>query len=131
MGAAAEHRGNALIRLEAGRGIDARRIQEDEVRAIEIAEDCNAFSRQAMEYLVEPRGLRQNTIERARVRRGWKKRHMAVISAHNVWVDADSRNAMAYHGACVRRAKAIHELFKFALGCWTIPNHIQVPRAAT
>lgn len=131
MGVASEHRGNTLIRRQATCEIDELRTQADMTRAIEIAEDCNVFSRQAMEYLTDPRGLRQSTIERARSRRGWAKRHLAVIDAHNSWVNADCRYAVSYHAACVRRAKAIYALFVFALGCWTIPRHIQVPRAAT
>lgn len=130
MGAAAEHRGNALIRRQAQDGVEAQRYAEDVTRAVQVSEDCNAFTTQAMGYLVEPKGLRQNTVERSKSRRGWGKRHSALCAAHNAWVDADSSNAYAFHAACVRRAKAAHALLVFALGCWTIPDHIRVPRAA-
>jgi hypothetical protein len=110
--------------------MEARRAAEDAARAVQTAEECNAFVRQAMEFLAEPSGLRQPTVERATQRRGWAKRQAALIDAHNAWVDADYRCAMAYLGASVRRAKAAHELLTFALGGWTIPAHIAVPRAA-
>lgn len=131
MGAAAQHRGDAVIARQAWANIDARRATEDAARAVQTAEDCNAFVRQAMEFLAEPSGLRQPTVEAMHKRRGWAKRQAALIKAHNAWVDADYRCAMAYLGASVRRAKAAHELLTFALGSWTIPAHIQVPRAAT
>lgn len=131
MGAAAEHRGNELIRRQCREAIDAQRDAENAALALQVSEDCNAFTTQAMGYLIEPKGLRQNTVERAKLRRGWGKRHTALCTAHNAWVDTDSRNAYTYHAACVRRAKAAHNLLIFALGCWTIPDHITVPRAAT
>lgn len=130
MGVAAQHRGNAVIRQQVCRELDVRQSREESRRAIQVAEDCNAFVRQAMDYLAEPRGLRQKTVENSRTRRGWARRHAALVAAHNTWVDVDSRNAFAFHGASVRRAKAAFELLIFALGCWTIPDHIQVPRAA-
>lgn len=88
------------------------------------------FSTQAISYLADPRGLRQNTVERAKIRRGWSKRHEKLTAAHCAWVDVDSRNLSAYHAACVARAKAAYDLLVFALGCWTIPDYITVPRAA-
>ncbi|WP_157266550.1 hypothetical protein [Azohydromonas aeria] len=130
MGAAAEHRGNALIRRQTDAQGEARRTSEDTARALQIAEDCNEFTRQALAYLAEPRGLRQPTVERAKTRRGWTKRHAALVAAHCAWVDADSRDATAWGCVCVRRAQAAHALLTFALGSWTIPDHIKVPRAA-
>lgn len=130
MGAAAEHRGNDLIRRQCKAIWAEKEAQDAAQRALQVAEDCNVFVSQAMEVLMEPRGLRQSTVERARTRRGWAKRHAALVSAHNRWVDVDSRNLGAYHAACVERAKAAHGLLVFALGGWTIPEHIRVPRAA-
>jgi len=130
MGAAAEHRGNDLIRRQCGSVISAQRDSEDARRALQVAEDCNAFVTKAMAVIVDPRGLRQNTVERAKNRRGWGRRHAQLVAANNIWVDVDTRNLGAYHAACVRRAKAAHALLVFALGCWTIPDTIQVPRAA-
>jgi hypothetical protein len=130
MGAAAEHRGNALIRRQAGAAHAARQAIEDAARAAQVAEDCNEFARQAWAYLLDPSGLRQPAVERAKTRRGWAKRHAELSAAHCAWVDADHRNAMAYLSACIRRAKAAHALLTFALGGWTIPDHIEVPRAA-
>lgn len=130
MGAAAEHRGNDLIRRHAAIVSDQRRRSEDQARAIQIAEDCNEFTRQAMALIIEPKGLRQNTVERAKSRRGWGKRHAALVSAHNTWVDADSRNLFSYVEASINRARAAYSLLVFALGCWTIPDHIKVPRPA-
>lgn len=131
MGVAAQHRGNNIIRQQAWQEVDERRAHEELARALQVAEDCNAFVRQAMDYLVEPRGLRQKTVERARTRRGWAKRNAALVAAHNAWVEVDSRNAYAYHSTSVKRAQAVYKLLVFALGCWTVPMHIQVPRAAT
>lgn len=130
MGAAAEHRGNALISKHFADELAEQRIHEQCALALQVSEDCNTFSTQAISYLADPRGLRQSTVERARTRRGWNKRHEKLTSAHNAWVDVDSRNIHAYHAACVRRANAAYELLVFALGCWTIPDHITVPRAA-
>lgn len=130
MGAAAEHRGNDLIRRQCESVVSAQRESEDAQRALQVAEDCNAFVTKAMAVIVEPKGLRQNTVERARTRRGWDKRYAQLANAHNDWVDADSRNIGTYHSACVRRAKAAYALLVFALGCWTIPDNIEVPRAA-
>lgn len=112
---------------------EGRKEREDianEVRAIEVAEDCNHFVRLVMDYLVEPRGMRRPNVEGAPARRGWAKRNQKLIEAHCQWVDVDSRYAYAYHSACVKRAQAAYKLFVFALGCWRIPEHIAVPRAA-
>lgn len=130
MGAAAEHRANAVQREILQRELRDREQHEMYARALQVAEDCNHFTRQAQAYLIDPRGLRQTTVERARNRRGWNKRHTALVRAHCAWVDVDYRNIHAYHAACVKRAKAAHDLLVFALGCWTIPEHIVVPRAA-
>lgn len=126
---AAEHR-NDLIRRQCESVISAQRDSEDAQMALQVAEDCNAFVTKAMAVIIEPKGLRQNTVERSKTRRGWAKRNAELIAANNAWVDVDSRNLGAYHSACVRRAKAAYTLLVFALGCWTIPDHIQVPRAA-
>jgi hypothetical protein len=75
MGAAAEHRGNELIRRQCREAIDAQHDAENAALALQVSEDCNAFTTQAMGYLIEPKGLRQNTVERAKLRRGWGKRH--------------------------------------------------------
>ena len=96
MGAAAEHRGNALIRDLLGRDHDQQLAIDGMVRAVEIAEQCNAFVTQAMSYLAEPRGLRQKTVENAKSRRGWAKRHAQVCLSHNAWVDVDA-HALAVH----------------------------------
>lgn len=130
MGAAAQQRGDASIRRGLHQEMEEKRIRDDMVRILQITEDCNVFVRAAMGYLVEPRGLRQNTVERAKTRRGWVKRHEAVMEAHNAWVDSDNRNVYAYGQDSIKRAKAVHALLVFALGCWTIPDHINVPRTA-
>ncbi|KLR57427.1 hypothetical protein [Diaphorobacter sp. J5-51] len=110
----------------------ARRDQAELARIAQIAEDCDAFVRQAMEYLVEPRGLRQATVERAKTRRGWPKRHAALVDAHAAWVDVvGARCTNIWAAASVRRAQAAYTLLCFALGDWTIPEHIRVPRAAS
>lgn len=129
MGAAAEHRGNDLIRRHCAEAWAERHASEEAQRALQVAEDCNAFVTQAMAVIMEPKGLRQSTVERAKTRRGWTKRHAALVGAHNAWVDSDAGNLHAYHAACLGRAKATYALLVFALGCWTIPDHIQVPRA--
>jgi hypothetical protein len=131
MGAGAHQRGDKSIRRGLWQEIDERSRNQEAVRIVLIAEDCNKFAREAMSYLVEPRGLRQATVERARTRRGWKKRNDAVCTAHGIWVDVDYSNANAYAIASVKRATAIYDLLIFALGCWTIPDHISVPRAVT
>lgn len=130
MGAAAEHRGNALICRHIDDELAQRRYSEQCAFALQVAEDCNVFSTQAISYLADPKGLRQKTIESAKARRGWAKRHEKLMAAHCVWVDVDYQNIYAYHAACVARAKAARELLVFALGCWTIPDDIRVPRAA-
>lgn len=131
MGAAAEHRGNMLIGAQAWAQHNELQRRRDAILAVETAEACNAFTTLGLDYLVDPRGLRQKTVERSRSRRGWAKRHAALVTAHNAWVDTDHRDAWAYHRASVRRAQAAHNLLVFALGCWTIPTHIHVPRAVT
>ena len=130
MGAAAEHRGNALIRKHFDDELVKRRYAEQCAFALQVAEDCNVFSAQAISYLADPKGLRQKTVERAKDRRGWAKRHEKLIAAHCAWVDVDSRDIAAYHAACVSRAGAAYELLTFALRGWTIPEGIAVPRAA-
>ena len=130
MGAAASQRGDASIR----RGLHAQMEKDRELKslalALAVAEESNAFVRDALAYLVEPRGLRQTAVEGAKARRGWACRSERFASAHSCWVDVDSRNVMAYHTASVRRAQAAYALLSFALGSWTIPSHIKVPRAA-
>lgn len=131
MGAAAEHRGNALIRMHFDDELAKQRYKEQCAFALQVAEDCNVFSTQAISYLADPRGLRKATVERAKNRRGWSKRNEKLISAHCAWVDVDSQNLYAYHAACVARARAAFDLLAWALGCWTIPDNITVPRAVT
>lgn len=130
MGEAAEHRANTVQREILQRDLREREHREMNARCFQVAEDCNEFTRLAQAYLVEPRGLRRATVEHARDRRGWGKRHAAFVKAHCAWVEVDDRNLCAYHAACVKRAKAAYDLLIFALGCWTIPEHIVVPRAA-
>ena len=129
MGAAAEHRANAVACEILGRDHSAAMQRDMAQRGLQVAEDCNEFTRQALAYLVEPRGMRQPTVERAKTRRGYAKRHSALVSAHCAWVDVDSRNLYAYGEASVKRSKAAYALLRFALGTWTIPDAIQVPRA--
>lgn len=131
MGAAATQRGDKSIARGLYAEIESARALETMAQAIAIAEECNAFVRDAQAYLVEPKGLRQPSIERAKTRRGWAPRVDRLAAAHCIWVDADHRNAMGYHSACVARAKAAYALLTFALGTWTVPPHIKVPRAAT
>ncbi len=130
MGAGAQQRGDAVIRNQLAADQNERNLIANEVRAIEVAEECNLFVRLVMDYLVEPRGMRRPNVEGAPARRGWAKRNQKLIEAHCQWVDVDSRYAYAYHSACVKRAQAAYRLFVFALGCWRIPEHIAVPRAA-
>ncbi len=129
MGAAAQQRGDKSIRRGLWEEMHEKEVRQDIARMIQIAEDCNTFAREGMSYLVDPRGLRQLTVERARTRRGWAKRQAAVSKAHNIWVDVDLRDAYAYTHASVNRGKAIYNLLIFALGMWTIPEHINTPRA--
>ncbi len=129
MGAAAEHRANVFAREILGRDHTAEMQRGMQRRGLQVAEECNEFTRQALAYLVEPRGLRQPTVERSKTRRGFTKRHSALVSAHCAWVDVDSRNLYAYGEASVKRSKAAYALLRFALGTWTIPDAIQVPRA--
>jgi hypothetical protein len=130
MGAGAQQRGDAVIRSQLSADQKERDDIANEVRAIEVAEECNHFVRLVMDYLVEPRGMRRPNVEGAPARRGWAKRNQKLIEAHCQWVDVDSRYAYAYHSACVKRAQAAYKLFVFALWCWRIPEHIAVPRAA-
>lgn len=130
MGAAANQRGDASIRRSLYAELDRDLIIADLVAALEVAEGCNAFVRDALAYLVEPKGLRQTSVESAKTRRGWAKRNARLVAAHCRWVDADIRNVMAYHSACVSRAQAAYALLTFALGTWTVPANIVVPRAA-
>ena len=130
MGAAATQRGDMSIRRSLHSEHDQARSIENLALALAVAEECNGFVREAQAYLVEPKGLRQSTVERAKTRRGWIKRSEQLVVAHCSWVDVDTRNVMGYHTACVKRAKAAYELLQFALGSWTIPAHIKVPRAA-
>ncbi|MHB8949560.1 MAG: hypothetical protein ACYC4S_10910 [Rhodoferax sp.] len=130
MGAAAEHRANAVAREILGRDHSAAMQRDMAQRGLQVAEDCNEFTRQALAYLVEPRGMRQPTVERAKTRRGYAKRHTALVNAHCAWVGVDSRDLFAYSEASVKRSRAAYALLCFALGTWTIPDAIQVPCAA-
>ena len=130
MGAAAQQRGDAVIGRQAYADVRARFEIEEMVRVVEIAESCNEFVRQALDFIVEPKGLRTPSIEAAKSRRGWAKRLAAVTEAHCRWVDVDHCCAAAYHAASVKRAQAVYALFTFALGSWTIPDRIAAPRAA-
>jgi hypothetical protein len=132
MGAAAQQRGDKVIRQQvaAAYELNDKRANEDAVRALQIAEDCNIFVRDAMAYLNEPRGLRELSVTAAKKKRGWEKRNAAVVSAHAKWVDVP-HGSNAYVCASVKRAQAVYKLLDFALGGWTVPAHITVPRAAT
>ena len=130
MGAAATQRGDMSIRRSLNAEQDQAQAIKDLSLAMAVAEECNVFVRDAQAYLVEPKGMRQNSVERAKSRLGWAKRSERLGVAHCAWVDVDSRNVMRYHAACVNRAKAAYELLHFALGTWTVPTHIKVPRAA-
>ena len=130
MGAAAEHRGNSLIRKHFADELEAKRQQEQCKFALQVAEDCNEFSTKAIAYLAEPKGMRQATVERSKAKRGWRSRNEKLTAAHCEWVDVDYRDIAAYHAACVNRASKAYELLTFALGGWTIPEEIAVPRAA-
>lgn len=129
MGAAAYNRASRVIAERIAQPHNEAAELRDLAAAMEVALECEEFTRQAMEYIAEPKGLRQMTVERMKARRGWAKRHAAVVKAHNAWVDCGS-STMARHSASVRRAQAAFQLLEFALGCWTVPNHIRVPRAA-
>lgn len=131
MGAAANYRGDRSIHRSLYAEFEGRWALQDMARALAVAEECNAFVRDAMAFLVEPRGLRQSAIEAARKRRGWTKRNDALCSAHIIWVDVNINNSAAYIRACIARAQAAYRLLSFALMGWTMPEHIQVPRAAT
>jgi hypothetical protein len=132
MGVAAQHRGNVVIGRQAYAEAHARRDQAELSRIAQIADDCDVFVRQAMDYLVEPRGLRQATVERAKTRRGWPKRHAALVDAHAAWVNSVGVRCTATKAAAsVHRAQAAYALLCFALGDWTIPGRIRVPRAAS
>lgn len=130
MGAAATQRGDMSIRRGLYSEMNRERNIAEQVAAMEVAEACNAFVRDVQAYLVEPKGMRQASVERAKSRRGWASRVERLSKAHCNWVDADSRNAMGYHAVCVRRAQAAYVLLTFALGTWTVPANINVPRAA-
>ncbi|MEQ6436231.1 hypothetical protein V8Z74_14550 [Comamonas sp. w2-DMI] len=130
MGAASNQRGDNSIRRGLYAEIEQRQTEETSRLALQVAEDCNVFVREALAYLVDPRGLRQKTVEKARLRRGWDKRHSSMMAAHSKWVDIRSSNVQAFHYASVKRAQAAYELLTFALMGWTVPNHIRIPRAA-
>lgn len=129
MGAAAEHRGNASFAREAAKQVAAMLEAENTARVLQIAADCNEFARAAWSFIVEPTALRRGTVERSKTRRGWPRRHAALVAAHCAWVGADHRT-MAGVSASIARAKAAHSLLLFCLGGWTIPSSIHVPRAA-
>ena len=124
MGVAAYNRGSASIRREASAAQDERQAHADRLRATRVAAECDEFTRSVLAYLAEPAGLRRQSIEAAKTRRGWAPRNAALVTAHNAWV--------AGFGAIesVRRAQAAYALLKFALGSYTVPAHIAVPRAA-
>lgn len=117
MRVAAQHRANAVIARQARAEVVVRGVGEDLARVFQISQVCNAFPTEAMDYLIEPRGLRQPTVERAKTRRGWGRR-----------VNSDHRVATAHAQACIPRAQDAYALLSFALGVWSIPGHIQAPR---
>ena len=129
MGAAATQRGDKSI----ARGLYASQVEarniDDMVLALEVSEECNAFERSALAYLNEPRGLRQPSVDAAKLRRGWKPRMNRLIAAHCNWVDTPINNVALYHQACTERGQAAFKLLTFALGTWTIPSNIVAPRA--
>ena len=130
MGAAAEHRGNALIARQIDALLASTAEHERAAHALQVAADCDEFTRAAMAFIVEPTGLRHNTVERSKTRRGWAPRNATLTAAHCAWVNAD-HTGMAGVVASIERAKAAHALLTFCLGGWTIPRHIAIPRAAT
>jgi hypothetical protein len=130
MGAAAEHRGNALIARQIDALLTSTAEHERAARALQIAADCDEFTRAALAFIAEPTGLRHGTVERSKTRRGWAPRNAKLVATHCAWVDAD-HTSMAGVVASIERAKAAHVLLTFALGGWTVPRHISVPRAAT
>jgi hypothetical protein len=129
MGVAAYNRASQVVSARIREGNDTKQEWEQLALAQAVAEECNTFTTAAMAYLVEPRGLREKTILWARQRRGWQKRHAAVGNAHNAWVNDGHLSTAKFYELSVARAKAVHNLFVFALGTWTIPDHIKVPRA--
>jgi hypothetical protein len=129
MGAAAEHRGNALIARQIDALICSTSDHESAARALQVAADCEEFTRLALAFITEPTGLRRGTVERSKTRRGWATRNAKLVAAHCAWVDAD-HTSMAGVVAGIERAKAAHALLTFALGGWTVPSRIDVPRAA-
>jgi hypothetical protein len=131
MGVAAENRYKALVRRQLDDQEAERRQREDAACALEVAEECNAFVRQVNGFVADPGGLRLPTVERMKKRRGWPARLEALRLAHVEWLEARPSRAMAYHAICVKRAQAAYAVLMFLLDdCWTIPNHISVPRAA-
>jgi hypothetical protein len=129
MGSAAYNRASKTVAARIAQPHVEKAARDELVRALEVALECEEFTRQAIDYIAEPRGLRHDTVERAKTRRGWAKRHAALVKAHNAWVDCGPAT-MARHALSVRRAQAAFQLLDFALGGWTLPSHIRVPRAA-
>jgi hypothetical protein len=88
-------------------------------------DELNQFSRQAWSFIVEPTGLCKTTVERRKLKRGWNKRHNALITAHNNWVDATPEKFYEYS---LKRAKASYDLLMYCMISWHIPEKIKIPQ---
>jgi hypothetical protein len=130
MGAAASQRGDKVIGQQAWVEIQDTFAINELILMSNTAEDCILFAREAWSFIVEPRGLCKSTVEWSKTRRGWNKRHLRLIAAHNNWVDISPSDVKAYHYWSVMKAKAAYDLLIFCLGTFTIPTHINIPRAA-
>lgn len=127
MGVAAQHRGDALIAAHARRDLERARELEELSRIRAIANDCDTFVRETMEFLVQPTGMRALTVEGQKAKGGWKRRNDALVEAHNAWVHAPV-DVVELALLSQRRARAAYALLRFALGSWCVPKSVCVPR---
>lgn len=129
MGVAAYNRASRVIGQRIAQKFDESEKVQALIRAESIAMDCDEFVRQAMALMTEPTGLRKRTVETMKTRRGYPKRHEALVSAHNAWVDSPN-DTTTRAILSITRAQAAYSLLVYCLGCWEIPDSIAVPRAA-
>lgn len=125
-GAAANHRGDRVIGMQAWRNHFEQQDREELIAMRMITEQCNVFVRECQAYRTEPRGLRESTILRRRQMRGWKKRHDRFLAMHAQWVGT-STSTKALWMASLNRALAMADLFAFELSGWAMPAQIEIP----
>lgn len=129
MGVAAYNRASAVVSARIIGAYQDAAARQGLADALAVALECEQFTRAALAFLVDPVGMRSTSVENQKQKRGWAKRNAAMVAAHNVWT-SHVPSTMARYVASVRRAQAAYALLVFALGTWTIPASIRVPRAA-